>query len=733
MSQYKRLIIISNRLPVTISRVDGKLEYNRSLGGLATGLASFHKQHNSLWVGWPGINLESIEDVKDEVEQRLISEFNCYPIFLTQEEIEKHYLGFCNVTLWPLFHLFIQYTSFDDQLWQAYEQVNKKFHKTILQIYGPNDIIWIQDYHLLLLPKLIRDSIADSTIAFFLHIPFPSYEVFRILPWREEVLEGLLGSDLIGFHTYDYERHFLSSVHRILGLELNMNKINFQGRNVKVDCFPMGIDYDRYSKQAERPETKLEIQKIRKEIGDRKIIFSIDRMDYTKGILQRLEAYECFLETYPEYREMVTLIFVTAPSRSRVEEYQMLKSDIDELVGKINGRFSTIGWNPILYIHRPLPLDELVSLYAVSNVALITPIRDGMNLIVKEYITSKIDGKGVLILSETAGAAKELSEALIVNTNNKMQIVNSIKQALEMPEELQIRRMRKMQNRIKNYTVSIWADDIIYNLIEQKNQPQDKTLRILTTYAREILFNNYKTSEKRLIILDYDGTLVPFFEVPEGAIPDDEIIFLIKKMTLDPKNTLILISGRDKDTLNEWFGELNIHLIAEHGLWEKKRNDKWKIIELLKNDWKEEIHSILERYVRRTPGSFIEEKDYSLAWHYRNVEYDLGAIRSKELLNILENHCYNTDLSVLDGNKVIEVKNSSINKGRAISKHLTHEKWDFIMILGDDMTDEDMFEIAPDSAYTIKVGLKRSKARYNIISYKDSRSILKTMNELNKI
>lgn len=729
MKQNKRLLIISNRLPVSISKVDDQLKYERSLGGLATGLASFHEQHNSLWVGWPGISSESIEGRESEIKERLIAEHNCYPIFLTKTEIDNHYLGFCNVTLWPLFHLFIQYASFDEELWKSYELVNRKFLKTVLQIYEPNDIIWIQDYHLMLLPKLIRDKRTDSTIGFFLHIPFPSYEIFRILPWREAILTGLLGSDLIGFHTYDYERHFLNSVHRIIGLELNMNQVIFQGRNVKVDCFPMGIDYDRYHDQALASETLLEIKNIRKEIGDRKIIFSIDRMDYTKGILQRLEAYSCFLGTYPEYKEKVTLIFVIAPSRSLIEEYQKLKSDIDELVGNINGEFSTIEWNPILYINRPIPFHELVALYEASDVALITPIRDGMNLIVKEYIACKIDGKGVLILSETAGAASELSEALIVNTNNKMQIVNSIKEALEMPEERQIERMRYMQNRIKSYTVSLWAEDLIYNLIKQKELPEDRTLRILTTSVREILYNKYKESEKRLIILDYDGTLVPFFEAPERAKPDEDVLYLLKKISQNQKNKIIIISGREKDNLFEWFGDLNIHLIAEHGLWGKRDGGKWEMIEFLKADWKNEIKSIMERYLGRTPGSFIEEKEYSLAWHYRKVDYDLGMIRSRELLNILENQCYNTDLCVLDGHKVIEVKNSSINKGRAISRILTEDKWDFIMILGDDITDEDMFEIAPDTAYTIKVGLRRTKARYNVISYHDSRAILKSLSD----
>ena len=732
MKNKSRLIFVSNRLPITVTKNTGTINYKRSLGGLATGLSSFHKHHNSIWIGWPGIDLDSIKNKKEEIKNKLISEFECYPVFLDKGDINNYYAGFCNKTIWPLFHYFIQYTTFDIELWDAYKLVNKKFCKIILQISGPNDIIWIQDYHLMLLPKLIRQSIPDATIGFFLHIPFPSYEIFRLIPWREEILEGLLGSDLIGFHTYDYERHFLSSLHRILGLDLKMNKIDFQGRIIQADCFPMGINYKKYYEKAQDSKTLKQIKKIRQETGDRKIILSLDRMDYTKGILQRLDAYELFLEKYPQYKEKIILIFVIGPSRSKVEEYQILKSDIDELVGKINGRFGSIKWNPILYIHRPLPFEQLIALYRIADVALITPIRDGMNLIAKEYVTSKIEGNGVLILSETTGAAKQLYEAIIINTNNREQIVSALKQALEMPEEHKKKKMHKMQNRIKNYDVTRWAEDFIENLFQTKNIPQDKTLKILTFQNKEKLINDYKKSNERLIILDYDGTLIKFFKKPKYAKPDDEILYLLKKLTSDSKNKIIIISGRDKNTINEWFKYLNIDLIAEHGLWIKIKESTWEMLELLKNDWKNNIRPILEKYVNRTPGSFIEEKEYSLAWHYRKTEKELGDRRSRELINILETHCYNTELNVLDGNKVIEIKNSLINKGRAIYQVLIEKDWDFILIMGDDTTDEDMFEIAPESAYSIRIGLERTKARFNLYSVQDSRKLLRELSESNE-
>ncbi len=732
--QNRRLIIISNRLPVSVSIEKDELVYNRSLGGLAIGLDSFHKNHNSIWIGWPGITSELIENHKKNIKNHLINIFDCYPIFLTQEEREKYYEGFCNKTVWPLFHYFRENSTFDDNLWNVYKDVNKKFYEIIIEVSKPNDIIWIQDYHLMLLPKLIRDHFPNATIGFFLHIPFPSYELFRLLPWREDILKGLLGSDLIGFHTYDYERHFLSSVHKLLHLDYTMNQLLFQGRTIKIDCFPMGIDYDRYNNKAKESGTKNELKRIREEIGDKKVILSVDRMDYTKGILQRLDAYECFLNTYPEYREKIILIFIIAPSRSKVEEYQDLKKEIDEIVGKINGKFGKIEWNPIQYIYRPLNLDQLVVFYLISDIILITPIRDGMNLIVKEYIASKIDNKGVLILSETTGAAKQLYEAIIVNTNNKKQIIDAIKEALEMPEIEQIERMKAMKKRIKNYNVTEWAEDIIESLIQVKTIPQDKSLRFLTTQKKEELILKYKNSNKRLIFLDYDGTLIKFYRNPKNAKPNDRILSIVKDLVSDSSNIIFIISGRDKQTLSKWFKGININLVAEHGLWTKNHDDQWKTIEYLNNNWKDQIRPVLRRYVNRTPGSFIEEKEFCLVWHYRNVESDLSNIRSKELVNLLENLTSNEELTILEGNKVVEIKNSDINKGKAISRIITNNVSDFTLIIGDDTTDEDMFEVGLtiDNAFSIKVGYDRTKAHYNLFSVDECLKLLEDLNSINK-
>ncbi|MBN1214456.1 MAG: bifunctional alpha,alpha-trehalose-phosphate synthase (UDP-forming)/trehalose-phosphatase [Candidatus Lokiarchaeota archaeon] len=726
----RRLVIISNRLPVSVKKENNKITYTRSLGGLTTGLESFHKSHNGIWIGWPGIVEEKVEANKNEIKEHLKEEYNCYPIFFTQEEKEKFYEGFCNKTIWPLFHYFIEFTTFEDELWNFYKIINNKFFRVILEIVKSDDILWIQDYHLMLLPNLIRNGIPDATIGYFLHIPFPSYEIFRLLPWREEILEGLLGSDLIGFHTYDYERHFLSSVRRLLSIDFTMNQINLHGRNIKVDTFPMGIDYDKFQKIANTSSVKNKAKDISKEIGHYRVILSIDRMDYTKGIKLRLEAFELFLDNYPNWREKVILMFVIAPSRSDVEEYQNLKKEIDELVGKINGKFSKIGWNPILYRHKPLNIEELVALYMISDIILITPIRDGMNLIVKEYIASKLNREGIPILSETAGAAKQLFESIIVNTNNKNQMIEAINSALTMSRDEKIDRMSVMQKRIKNYDVLNWAEDILENLLLVKEKPQDKTIRYLNHTKKEELYLKYNQAKKRLIILDYDGTLVQFYNDPKEAKPDDEIIEILKTLIEDKKNRVAVVSGRNKETLSEWFKNLDIILIAEHGLWIKHLMDEWNTIDYLKNNWKEDIRPILEKYVNRTPGSFIEEKEFCLVWHYRKVESELADIRTRELVDFLKNFTHGEDLTILDGNKVVEIKNALINKGIAISNYLLKDyDPEFIFVVGDDITDEDMFELinSISNSFTIKIGFSRTNAKYNIFSVEECRNLLKEM------
>jgi trehalose 6-phosphate synthase/phosphatase len=584
----------------------------------------------------------------------------------------------------------------------------------------------------MLLPKIISDKREDLKIGYFHHIPFPSFEVFRLLSWRREIIEGLLGADLVGFHTYDYVDHFLDSVSRILGYEQSFGQITTDKRIVKVDIFPMGINYNRYKDTADTKEVQKEKNKILRKIGiDQKVIVSIDRLDYTKGILQRLESFSIFLEKNPEYREKVTFFLVISPSRTNVEHYILLKNQVDELVGKINGNYGTIGWTPVLYLYRKIPFHTLVALYNIADVALITPLRDGMNLIAKEYIAAKADYKGVLILSEMAGAAKELGEAIIINPNNNEEVAESLKEALAMPDEEQIARLKPMQERLKRYNVERWANDFMESLSYIKKIQQELIARKLTDDTERKLLTDYSKSENRLILLDYDGTLVPFNDKPEKAKPDDELLGLLKGLSNESKTEVVIISGRNKSNLEEWFGNLNMGFVAEHGVWLKEKGGVWEMIEPLRNDWKEEICPILELYVDRTPNSFIEEKEFSLVWHYRKTDPELGSLRARELKDAILHLIANLNLGVLEGSKVIEIKNIGINKGRAALRWISKKNRDFILAVGDDLTDEDIFATLPSTAYSIKVGLSPSRSKFNVNSVEDVKILLKKLVEKN--
>ncbi|MCZ6521377.1 MAG: trehalose-6-phosphate synthase, partial [Bacteroidetes bacterium] len=405
-----KTIIVSNRLPIKIERENEILAYRSSEGGLATGLSSVYKKGGNLWVGWPGMYLGDKKEKKEVLKK--LRKKNMQPVFLTEEEIRDYYDGFSNETLWPNFHYFNQYAIYKESLWEAYQKVNHKFFEEILKVAEPNDTIWVHDYQLLVLPKLVREKFPKISMGFFLHIPFPSYESFRLLPWRKEILNGMLGADLIGFHTYDDMRHFLSSVNRIAGISNLHGEVETNERKILVDAFPMGIDYNKYAISAAAPETLEREARYRTSLGEVKIILSIDRLDYSKGIPQRLKAFELFLEKYPEFRNNVSFFMIVVPSRDQVGKYKELKEEVDELVGRINGNYGRINWTPIHYFYRSMPLDALSAFYRMANVALVTPMRDGMNLVCKEYIASKLDKKGVLILSEMAGASKELSDAI---------------------------------------------------------------------------------------------------------------------------------------------------------------------------------------------------------------------------------------------------------------------------------------------------------------------------------
>lgn len=722
-----KVIIVSNRLPLKIQKKDKEIIYKASEGGLATGLSSVYKNKGNIWMGWPGMYLLKESDKKN-VRQKLASQ-NMLPVFLTKKEIREYYEGFSNETLWPTFHYFPQYSVYEKTFWEAYYKVNQKFANEVLKVVEEGDTIWIHDYQLMLVPWMIREKLntSDIKIGFFLHIPFPSSEIFRLLPWRGELIKGLLGADLIGFHTHDYMQHFLNAVWGSLNLPNTGGAIEYEGRTVMVDAFPMGIDYEKYANTAKSAKALKSLEKFRNTIGPQKIILSIDRLDYTKGIPQRLKAFEDFLKAYPEFREKVSLLQILVPSRDKVSTYTLLKEEINRLVGNINSTYSTLGWTPVYYFYRSFPEEALSAFYMLADVAMVTPLRDGMNLVAKEYVASRIMKKGVLVLSEMAGAAIELTDALFINPNDQEQMVKAIYEGLTMPARTQEKKMEAMQLVVSKFNIHHWVKMFMQRLDYAKENQHRMQTQLIRSSQLKTFREKFASSNKRLLVLDYDGTLVGFQDTPAKAKPDERLLQLLRELSKIENTRILIISGRDKPALEKWFGHLKIDLIAEHGIWLKYGDTEWETIESSGTAWKDNISSVLTEYLDRTPGAFIEEKEYSLVWHYRKVAPGLARLRLHELHKHLGNLIGAYNLQLLEGDKVLEVKNAEINKGRAVSRWLEKYAPDFICAIGDDVTDEDIFRVLPPDAITIKVRGTVSIAGYNLPSHREVRSFLKNI------
>ncbi|MEW6510630.1 MAG: bifunctional alpha,alpha-trehalose-phosphate synthase (UDP-forming)/trehalose-phosphatase [Bacteroidota bacterium] len=718
---HRRLVIVSNRLPFSVASTGGGYEYRETTGGLVTGLASYLSSVGTdpegpaeyLWVGWPGGTID--QEARQGMAEQVLQQYRSVPVFLSEAEMDQFYLGFCNKTVWPLFHSFPSFAVYDEAMWQTYKSVNEKFCNALVEMLGPHDLVWIHDYHLMLLPKLLNERMPAVPIGFFLHIPFPSYEIFRLLPssWRKEILDGVLGADLVGFHTYEYTQHFLQSVLRILGHGNNIGQILLPDRSVRADTFPMGIDYERFSRAAASAEVETEVARLRASLGDVRVILSADRLDYTKGILNRLQGFDLFLEQNPEWHGKIVLALVVVPSRIGVDQYELMKRQLEEQVGRINGKYGTIGWTPVVYQYRHLSIVPLVALYAVSDVALVTPMRDGMNLVAKEYLASRTSGSGVLILSEMAGAAKELGEAVLVNPNHCGEIAASIATALSVPPEDQARRLRVMQARLQRYTVYRWANDFVQATLGTVETKRRFETRGLSGGTRKILFSEYRDSLKRLLLLDYDGTLVPF--VPDHAMakPGQRVISLIQRLADDPANSVVIVSGRDRQSLEAWFEALPVHLIAEHGFLAKKAGGDWRATKVIPGDWKHRLLPILQLFADRLPGATVEEKEYSVVWHYRGADPEQGEPFAHELVDNLNALTGNVDVQVMQANKAIEVRVAGINKGTIAREMIAGGGYDFILAIGDDRTDEDLFAVLPEWAHSIKVGGTHSHAKYS--------------------
>jgi trehalose 6-phosphate synthase/phosphatase len=726
-----RLIIISNRLPFSVERQNNNVIVRQSSGGLVSAVKSYiekskshHRYTDKIWIG----SMDGNEDDWNEAREMgtLPDDFFMQPIFPDNLTYKNFYNGFSNSTLWPLFHYFPSLVEFRKEYFEDYKKINQLFADTILEIYEPGDIIWVHDYQLMMVPDMLRRVLPDATIGFFLHIPFPSYEIFRLLPtdWKKQLMQGVMGADLLGFHTHDYVQHFIQSAKMILQVESQFNTAYYGSRMVKIDQFPIGINYQKF-RDACIDETVVGIcTGIEENFFDQKIIFSVDRLDYTKGINYRLDGFEHFLETHPKFREKIVFILNIVPSRDTIPSYNEMKKSIEVQISMINGRFSTLHWQPIIYRYNHLDFEELCALYQAADVALITPLRDGMNLVAKEYIASCID-KGVLILSELTGAASELNEAVLVNPTDTNEVANAIYQALTMPLVEQRSRLSYMQRRIAEYDVQKWINDFMDQLIMTKKDQEALKVNILKEDHIKKIIDDFAKANKRCILLDYDGTLAPYQKLPSMAVPSDELMQLLKELTKDASNEIVIISGRDVNTLEKWLGKLSLNMIAEHGACVKFRTEEWKDQVAINTEWKDQVRPLMQLFVDRCAGSFIEEKRTTLAWHYRNTNQELGFMRSRELRNALLQLTANTPLQVIDGNKVLEVRMVGVDKGMAALSMIAGIDPDFILCIGDDATDEDMFRAMRDKAYTIKIGRANTSAEYTILSQNDVFPFLK--------
>ncbi len=733
-----RLVIVSNRLPFSVALREGAPEFKPSSGGLTTGLWSYLEQNGQggpggldfLWVGWSGASVPP--EHQDRVRDYGRREFKALPLFLDDQSVEHFYHGFCNNTLWPLFHYFPAVTKYERKDWLEYQRVNQIFADALLPVLRPDDLLWIHDYQLMLLPQMIRRQFPRLPIGFFLHIPFPSFEVLRLLPhaWRLELLEGVLGSSLVGFHTHDYTRAFLTSVLRTAGYEHQLGTLTVRDREVKVETFPMGIEFNRFAQAAASPAAGAAAEQLRARCAGQKIIFSVDRLDYSKGLLDRLRGYEAFLKRNPAWHGKVVFVLSVAPSRTGVDAYRRMRRELEQAVGRIVGAFGTVNWVPLVYQYRNLEFDEIVAMYRGCDVALITPLRDGMNLVAKEFIASRPDQSGVLVLSEMAGAAKEMGEALIINPFHADDFAQALETALTMPLEEQTRRNRLLQDRLRRYDVNRWATDFVQTLVSTGGADAARDARALTGKAQSGLLQHYRSSARRSLLLDYDGTLVPFADHPRAAYPDAELLQLLRGLADDPANEVVIISGRRRADLEPWFGAQPVTLIAEHGLWLRPRGGDWRLLRAITTEWKDRVRPILQLHVDRLPGALLEEKEFSLAWHYRRADPEQAPLRAKELLDDLAGFTRNIDVQVLKGHKVLEVRNTGVTKGSAALEWIAKRAPDFILAVGDDWTDEDLFRALPTSAFSVRVGLAQTAARYFLSDPAAVRRILRVLTEI---
>ncbi len=720
----ENLVIISNRLPITVQKKpDGQFKIVKSSGGLVAGLDEIHRQKNTLWVGHSGLCRDEVANYS-QLEEQLKSE-RLYPVDLTATVYNSYYDGACNSIIWPLFHYLPESMDTIADDWKSYEAVNQSFAETILTIVKPNDQVWIHDYQLMLLPGLLRKQHPNLSIAYFHHIPFPSSEIFRILQSRESILDGLLGADIIGFHTSDYVRHFLISVTRILGLPNHLDEVHYRGRRVRIVAQPLGVDVNMIQAQSAKKSEKTAVSKLATEIGNRTVLLGIDRLDYTKGIPERLLAFRRFLQHYPDYVGKVTLIQIAVPSRAHVKNYCKLRAVVERLVGQINGEFAAPGYTPVQYLYRSFPKEDIIAFYQLAKVALITPLRDGLNLVCKEYVAAHDDEDGVIILSEMAGAAAEMGEALLVNPYDIDSFVEAMHTALTMTQEKRQQRMRRLRQKVIQTNNLNWMRNFIHCWREAVTRNHKYSMS-LTSEIQTQLLRRIALAQRCFIFISCDLS---------SAFPLD--LNLLEVLSQNQKIELVLMTRQERKYFSA-FEQLPVHLVADHGAFIKLKQQAWEtqagVEEFVALE--ADIIRLLEGYTQHVLGSYIECKEFSIRWHYGQADVTFACSQARELCTSLGQLLENTHFSVYLNDGFLEIRHIVANKGHAIEQILKNLQWkaeEVLITIGGNEDDEEMYQIFPENNWAIHIGAPNLSAKYQLATANQLNDLLKDIVKEQKI
>lgn len=767
-----RLVFVSNHLPVTMKRNEVENFYTFELDSdslLVQANEAIPEDMQPIYVGC--LPTEVSPEEQDEVAMQLQKQHNCYPVFLGEELKENFYKKFCKQQLWPMMHYLIPLNPlskarFDPALWSSYVRANMAFVNRLVEVLSTleSDFVWIHDYHLLVLPSLLRKRFHRIKCGFFLHSPFPSSEIFRTFPRREEVLRSLLNADVIGFHTFDYARHFLSCCSRMLGLEHKTSRgsiiLEYYGRDVGIKIMPTGVNPERWLSACSWPDTLWRMGELQAEYRGKMVLIGVDDMDVFKGIELKLAAFQEVLIHHPEWRGKLVLIQVTSAPRAPGKDVEELHAYALSLVDAINTRFGEPGYQPVVWLERPVPLYEKIALYSIADVAVVTATRDGMNLMPYEYIVCR-NGNGdapkpsMLVVSEFVGCSPSLSGAIRVNPWSIEAVRDAIYAAIRLAPSERLLRHEKHWKYVESHTVKFWAKSFVADLMartadHKKMQCFDlgfalDTFRMVALKGnfRKLEMGNvlkeYSKSNKRLLLLDHDGTIVPQSNI--HSAPDERVLSVLRELSKDEKNKVYIISGRARSELSsdEFFGVAgNVGLVAEHGVFIKHpHTEEWKVTSrAMKASWKDIVIPILDIYTESTDGSYIEAKESSIVWHYGDADPDFGSWQAKELLDHLEGVLFNEPVDVVQGQSIVEVKPQGVSKGKAVLDILSGEDdVGLLLCMGNDKSDEDMFAVVEDkktkmnihAAYSCVVGQKPSNAPYYVNDTSDVVQLLEKL------